>query len=52
VGHGITAFGHNEIAALAYEYWQERGQPEGSAEEDWHRAVKELRSRALHHQES
>jgi Protein of unknown function (DUF2934) len=45
VGHGIHAFGHREIAELAYEHWQARGCPEGSPEEDWTSAVKELRSR-------
>jgi hypothetical protein len=34
-----------EIAALAYRLWQGRGCPEGSPEEDWHRAVEELRAR-------
>jgi hypothetical protein len=43
-GHGIAAFGHDDIAALAHELWQGRGCPEGSAEEDWHQAVKQLRS--------
>jgi hypothetical protein len=33
---------HEQIAALAYTLWQERGCPEGSAEEDWFRAEKEL----------
>jgi hypothetical protein len=47
VGHGIAAFGHNDIAALAHELWEARGRPEGSAEEDWFEAVKELRSRAM-----
>jgi hypothetical protein len=46
VGHGIPAFGHAEIAALAHELWQARGCPEGSPEEDWYRAAEELRSRA------
>jgi hypothetical protein len=32
-----------EIAARAYRCWQERGCPEGSAEEDWCRAEEELR---------
>jgi hypothetical protein len=45
-GHGITAFGHADIAALAYELWQARGCPHGSSEEDWFRAAAELRSRA------
>jgi hypothetical protein len=44
-GHGIAAFGHDEIAALAHELWQERGRPDGSPEEDWFRAARELRSR-------
>ena len=46
VGHGIEAFGHDDIAALAYELWQDRGCPEGSPEEDWLRAAEQLRSRA------
>jgi hypothetical protein len=47
VGHGIVAFGHNDIAALAHELWQARGCPEGSPEEDWFEAVKKLRSRNM-----
>lgn len=47
VGHGIHTFGHHEIAALAYELWERRGRPEGSSDEDWAEAVKELRSRNL-----
>jgi len=47
VGHGVSAFGHDDIAALAYQFWQGRGAPEGSADEDWYRAVKELRMRAV-----
>jgi Protein of unknown function (DUF2934) len=46
VGHGVAAFGHAEIAALAYELWQARGRPDGSAEEDWFHAAEQLRSRA------
>lgn len=34
-----------EIAALAYEHWQARNCPEGSPEEDWFRAVKEVQDR-------
>ena len=26
------------IAELAYHFWEERGCPEGSSEEDWHKA--------------
>jgi hypothetical protein len=52
VGHGIAAFGHNDIAALAYQLWEARGCPEGSPEEDWFEAVKQLRSRALNRAQS
>ena len=44
--HGITAFGHDEIAALAHELWQARGCPVGSPEEDWYHAAEQLRSRS------
>ena len=44
-GHGIATFGHDDIAALAYELWQARGCPNGSPEEDWFHAAEELRSR-------
>jgi hypothetical protein len=50
-GHGIAAFGHDDIAALAHELWQARGCPHGSSEEDWFRAAEELRSRAFTHQD-
>jgi hypothetical protein len=33
---------HEDIAVLAYSYWLERGQPDGSPEEDWLRAEREL----------
>ena len=33
------------IARLAYAYWQNRGCPDGSPEEDWLRAEAELKSR-------
>jgi hypothetical protein len=36
---------YDEVAARAYHCWQERGCPEGSPEEDWHRAERELRER-------
>lgn len=32
-----------EIARLAYSYWEGRGRQGGSAEEDWNRAEQELR---------
>ena len=46
IGHGIAAFGHDDIAALAHELWRARGCPDGSPEEDWFNAARELRSRA------
>jgi hypothetical protein len=46
VGHGFATFGHAEIEALAYEHWQARGCPHGSAQEDWFHAAEDLRSRA------
>lgn len=46
VGHGIPAFGHAEIAALAYEHWEARGCPQGSPQEDWFQAAEDLRARA------
>ncbi|HEV8039700.1 MAG TPA: DUF2934 domain-containing protein [Bryobacteraceae bacterium] len=48
-GNRIRAFGHAEIAALAYELWQDRGRPDGSSQEDWFHAAEELRSRAYNH---
>ena len=52
VGHEIAAFGHNDIAALAYQLWEARGCPHGSSDEDWFEAVKQLRSRATSHPQS
>lgn len=37
---------YNEIAALAYTYWVERGRQGGSPEEDWLRAERELGAKA------
>lgn len=34
-----------EVARLAYFYWEARGRDGGSAEEDWLRAEQELRTR-------
>jgi hypothetical protein len=36
---------HDEIAALAYEYWQSREGEEGSAEADWLQAERFLTER-------
>src|ERR1700733_6662996 len=49
VGHGIAAFGHAEIATLAYEHWRLRGCPHGSPQEDWFHAAEDLRSRPSAH---
>ncbi len=35
-----------EIERLAYSYWEARGCPENSPEEDWHRAESEFLARA------
>lgn len=35
----------DEIARLAYSYWEARGGRDGSAEEDWYRAEQEHRRR-------
>ncbi len=35
-----------QVARLAYRYWEERGRPDGTPEEDWFRAEQELRGRA------
>jgi hypothetical protein len=37
---------HEEVAELAYLYWEARGCQGGSQEEDWLRAEQELRARA------
>jgi hypothetical protein len=44
--HGVTSFGHAEIAALAHELWHARGCPENSSGEDWFHAAHQLRARA------
>jgi hypothetical protein len=33
---------HEQIALLAHALWQQRGCPEGSPEEDWFRAERQL----------
>lgn len=42
-GSPRPASAHEEISLLAYYYWQDRGCPEGSPEEDWLRAERTLR---------
>jgi len=41
----ITAAEQKRIARLAYAYWEARGRPDGSSEEDWFRAEAEIRRR-------
>lgn len=40
--HGLN---HDEVARLAYQFWEERGRPCGSSEIDWWRAEQELLGR-------
>jgi len=48
-GHGITTFGHDDIASLAHQLWVARGCPEGSPEIDWFEAAEQLRARSYSH---
>ena len=36
-----------QIRNLAYSLWEQRGRPMGSGEDDWNRAVDEVRSKYL-----
>lgn len=38
-------FDEQDIAVLAHEFWQARGCPEGSPEQDWFQALEALRER-------
>jgi hypothetical protein len=42
----IPILAYEQIASLAYQYWQERGCPIGSSEEDWLRAEADLQKQA------
>jgi hypothetical protein len=44
LGHppALPAPSHEEIARLAYAYWEARGRRHGSPQEDWFRAEREL----------
>jgi hypothetical protein len=42
--HEVT---EEDIAALAYSFWEGRCRPEGSPDDDWFRAIEELRSPTL-----
>ena len=39
----VTSVDDEEVSALAYRLWQERGCPEGSPQDDWFLAERELR---------
>ncbi len=43
-GH-VIAPGREAIARLAYQIWEERGRPTGSAEGDWYEAERQLQTR-------
>jgi hypothetical protein len=42
----VAPIDYNEVARLAYKYWEERHYAHGFAEEDWHRAEKAVGARA------
>lgn len=44
-GHPMPAISQEEIANLAYSYWEARGFSHGLADEDWIRAEAELLAR-------
>jgi len=44
VGRGNVAIEPEEIARLAYSYWEARGSEQGSPEEDWLQAERQLRA--------
>lgn len=44
---GVSQPTFEEIARLAYSYWEARGYQGGSPEEDWLRAEMELRSKPI-----
>jgi hypothetical protein len=39
----LAALEHERIAALAYFFWQQRGCPDGSPDDDWLRAEQHIR---------
>ena len=45
IGEDTYDLSHEEISAHAYTCWRERGSPVGSPQEDWDRAIQELRAR-------
>ena len=47
IGIEHPALDQQAIARLAYFYWEERGYPNDSPDEDWFRAEAELRNRLV-----
>jgi len=41
----FTPSEREEVARLAYSYWEQRGRQHGSPDEDWYRAEEEVRRR-------
>jgi hypothetical protein len=41
---GTVKVPHDKIAQRAYEKWVKRGKPQGTAEQDWTEAEKELKA--------
>ena len=41
----MDAHEYEDIAKLAYRFWEQRGRPLGSPEVDWHQTERELESR-------
>lgn len=44
-GPGKMALSHSDVESRAYDLWQDRGCADGSAEDDWFEAERELESR-------
>ena len=40
--HQLSNAQHEEVEKLAYQLWEERGEPIGSPDDDWFRAEEEL----------
>lgn len=45
-GDELVAPTHDDVAELAYSYWEARGRAGGSPWEDWFRAEQELKAKA------
>ena len=42
VNEQSTSRRDDDVARIAYQYWLERGSPQGSPEEDWYRAERDM----------